>query len=97
MSTPCVSASRGVDRLIGQFGPVGQADLIRDYCAPLPQRVFIALAGFPASYEEVVLAATFGAMNASGSESAGRSEPILAHLRELVAQKRTKPGTDLTS
>ncbi|WP_326782906.1 hypothetical protein [Streptomyces sp. NBC_00151] len=76
---------------------MGQADLIRDYCAPLPQRVFIALAGFPASYEEVVLAATFGAMNASGSESAGRSEPILAHLRELVAQKRTKPGTDLTS
>ncbi|WP_329295887.1 cytochrome P450 [Streptomyces sp. NBC_01455] len=89
--------SRSADKLIDQFEPAGQADLILDYSALLPLRVFIALAGFPASYEEVVFAATSGVMNASGPEATRLSEEFLGHLYELVAYKRQKPGADLTS
>ncbi|MPY36591.1 cytochrome P450 [Streptomyces adustus] len=89
--------TRSADKLIDGFGPAGQADLMRDYSALLPLRVCIALAGFPSSYEDIVLAATAGVMNASGPEAARLSEEFLGHLYDLVAHKRRQPGADLTS
>ncbi|MER5604202.1 cytochrome P450 [Streptomyces sp. NPDC002265] len=89
--------TRNADKLIDRFGPVGQADLMSDYSALLPLQVFIALAGFPPSYEDIVLAATAGVMNASGPEAARLSEEFLGHLYDLVAHKRRQPGADLTS
>ncbi|MER5699134.1 hypothetical protein ABT255_43090 [Streptomyces mirabilis] len=89
--------TRSADTLIDRFGPVGQADLMRDYSALLPLRVFIALAGFPSSYDDIVLAATAGVMNASGPDAARLSEEFLGRLYDLVAHKRRHPGTDLTS
>lgn len=85
------------DKLIDGFGPAGQADLMRDYSVLLPLRVFIALAGFSPSYEDNVLAATSGVMNASGPEAARLSNEFLGHLYDLVAHKRRRPGADLTS
>ncbi|MER6539668.1 cytochrome P450 [Streptomyces sp900105755] len=89
--------TRSADALIDRFGPAGQADLMRDYSALLPLRVFIALAGFHPSYENIVLAATTGVLNASGPEAARLSEEFLGHLYDLVAHKRRQPGADLTS
>ncbi|WP_067873759.1 cytochrome P450 [Nocardia vermiculata] len=89
------AVARAADTLINAFCESGNADLRMDYAFPLTFRVLSELMGFPAdaaaqAYEGMA------AMLEGQNPEAGQQRFIEA-LLAVVEQKRTEPGTDLTS
>ncbi len=93
------------DDLIDGFPQGGTVDLIAAYASPLPVRVIAGLIGVPASACDALLSWSHSmvAMYTPGrsrqtEEAANRaSEEFAAFLREVVEEKRKRPGDDLIS
>ncbi|MDB1086587.1 cytochrome P450 [Streptomyces sp. ACA25] len=88
---------RSAVALIDEFAAEGTADLVSQYCARLPARVFTQLFGCPDELA-VRMATACGQMIDAEPAAAQQGSIDLARcLGELVAEKRRSPGADVTS
>ncbi len=105
-----VEAMRGriqgiVDGLIDELGGAGEIDLIADYVEPLPVTVIAELLGVPEADRHLLRpwSADFCLMyeidpsEASARKAVAASLEFGAYLRELLAERRKRPGDDLIS
>ena len=105
-----VEAMRGriqgiVDGLIDDLGGAGEIDLIADYVEPLPVTVIAELLGVPEADRHLLRpwSADFCLMyeidpsEASARKAVAASLEFGAYLRELLAERRKRPGDDLIS
>jgi cytochrome P450 len=81
--------------LISQFGPRGSADLLGDYAKQVSLMVFNELFGCPAEIGDRVMFGTSGMFEGINAEQA--VAVLFGACGELVAQKRHRPGDDVTS
>jgi cytochrome P450 len=86
---------------LGDAGPDATADLVEGYAHPLPFRVIGELLGIPAAdrpqlhaWFQVLLTGWAGDPPPPAVEA---SDGIVGYLRELVDNKRNRPGDDLVS
>jgi cytochrome P450 len=94
-----------VDGLIDELGGAGEVDLIADYVEPLPVTVIAELLGVPAADRHLLRpwSADFCLMyeidpgEASARKAVAASLEFGAYLRELLAERRKRPGDDLIS
>ncbi|MFF9620576.1 cytochrome P450 [Streptomyces griseosporeus] len=89
------TAEQVSDYLIEQFGARGSVDLLGDYAKQLPLFVFNELFGCPADIGDRVLFGISGMFDGVNAEKA--MGVMFGALGELVAQKRIRPGEDVTS
>lgn len=105
-----VEALRGriqgvVDGLIDEFDGAGEVDLIADFVEPLPVTVIAELLGVPEADRHLLRpwSADFCLMyeldppDASARKAVQASLEFGAYLRELLAERRRRPGDDLIS
>jgi cytochrome P450 len=94
-----------VDGLIDDLGEAGEADLIADFVEPLPVTVIAELLGVPAADRHRLRpwSADFCLMyeldppEASARKAVRAASEFGAYLRELLAERRRRPGDDLIS
>jgi cytochrome P450 len=86
---------RSADRIIGQIGPRGEADLRTEYALILPLLVFNELCGCPAELGDRMVAAIQEVLKWENSEEANMTLGLA--VLELMALKRENPGQDMTS
>ena len=94
-----------VDGLIDDFGGVGQIDLIADYIEPLPVTVIAELLGVPEADRhllrpwsaDICLMYELNPPETSARKAVQASLEFAAYLRELLAERRARPGADLIS
>ncbi len=84
------------DRLINEFSARGTAELISEYCMPLPVLVLGWLLGFPDSEAAAVADAMRGVVDA-GSDRLESGERVFQRMAALIEAKRERPGPDLAS
>ncbi|MEU9337735.1 cytochrome P450 [Streptomyces sp. NPDC048290] len=93
---------RHAARIVDDFIELGSCDFVRDLTNPLPAAVTLDWLGFPES-DWARLAGPIHDIFAApaGSERAARGAAGLAYMdqriRELIAERRTTPGTDAIS
>jgi cytochrome P450 len=86
---------RCADRILGQIGPQGEADLRTEYSLILPLLVFNELCGCPAELGDRMVAAIQEVLKWENSEEANMTLGLA--VLELMALKRENPGEDITS
>ena len=94
-----------VDGLIDDMGEAGEADLIAQFVEPLPVTVIAELLGIPAADRHLLRpwSADFCLMyeldppEASARKAVQASIEFGAYLRDLLAERRRRPGDDLIS
>ena len=93
-----------VDELLEEAAGGGGFDVISDFAEPLPAIVIAELLGVPASDHRTFKQWSSDLINALGRGPFGAAEaieakiePILAYLREAIAERRRQPGEDLIS
>jgi len=94
-----------VDALVDGFGGAGEIDLIADFAEPLPVTVIAELLGIPEADRhhlrpwsaDMCLMYELNPSDDSARRAVRASEEFGAYLRELLAERRTRPGDDLIS
>jgi cytochrome P450 len=86
---------RSADMLIARIGPLGEADLLREFATPLPLLVFNGLFGCPPELGERLAAGVQGIFDGVDAEKANAQ--LVQCTTELVALKRRQPGSDVAS
>ncbi|SFC01934.1 cytochrome P450 [Streptomyces aidingensis] len=92
-----------IDALIGRAaGSGGRADLLADYAVPLSALVFDRIAGCPPAHAarlQEAAAELLVTHRQGGDPAAGEAAwaALLARIRELIAERRRRPGADLLS
>jgi cytochrome P450 len=94
-----------VDGLIDVFAGGGEADLIADFIEPLPVTVIAELLGVPAADRhllrpwsaDICLMYELNPSDESAHRAVKASIEFGAYLRELLAERRRRPGDDLIS
>ncbi|AZK94411.1 cytochrome P450 [Streptomyces tsukubensis] len=84
------------EELIVSFAARGEADLVAHYAQKLPSQVIIRLLGLDERTGQQLIWAITGTV-AANADSVNASRRMGAILSELVAEKRSRPGDDLTS
>lgn len=80
--------------LVSQFnGPLGQAELVQEFCGPLPLLIFGNLFGCPPELGDRIIVGITGIFNGTP----GADQLLGAALLELIALKRREPGDDVTT
>ena len=105
-----VDAMRGriqaiVDGLIDDFAGAGEVDLIADFIEPLPVTVIAELLGIPEADRhllrpwsaDICLMYELDPPEASARRAVTASLEFSAYLRDLLAERRSRPGDDLIS
>ncbi|MFB7657865.1 MULTISPECIES: cytochrome P450 [unclassified Streptomyces] len=88
------------DQLISSFAGSGQAELVRDYAHALAMRAVVQICGMPTSGSDTQQLVDDLRMSLDAAEG---DDPVAAYtrvgerLRQLVADKRQRPGPDVTS
>ncbi|MEU6039538.1 cytochrome P450 [Actinomadura sp. NPDC047616] len=86
---------RNADKLIRLMGPMGEADLLKDYAVVLPLLVFMELFGCPPDIAQQLM---YGMSAIWEMEEAEKGNAALADgVQRLVQLKRQRPGADITS
>jgi cytochrome P450 len=94
-----------VDGLIDDFGGRGEVDLIADYIEPLPVTVIAELLGIPEADRhllrpwsaDICLMYELNPSDDSAHKAVRASVEFSAYLRDLLAERRIRPGDDLIS
>jgi cytochrome P450 len=94
-----------VDGLIDGFAGEGEVDLIADYIEPLPVTVIAELLGIPEADRhhlrpwsaDMCLMYEIDPPDASARKAVAASLAFSAYLRDLLAERRARPGDDLIS
>ncbi|WNI21228.1 cytochrome P450 [Streptomyces sp. ITFR-16] len=84
------------DRLIDEMCGRGTADLVADFCEPLPVLVLARLVGFPDA-EGAGIARVLKDLADGGPDAQSAHLRFGEHMARLLAAKRTEPGNDVTS
>lgn len=84
------------DRLIDTVCSRGTADLVADFCEPLPVLVLARLVGFPDD-EGADIAQVLKDLADGGPGAQEAHLRFGEHMQRLVAAKRAEPGDDVTS
>ncbi|WP_282692052.1 cytochrome P450 [Streptomyces sp. CC208A] len=84
------------DRLIDGFCGRSTADLVAEFCEPLPVLVLARLVGFPDD-EGADIARVLKDLADGGPEAQAAHQRFGAHMARLVAARRAEPGDDVTS
>nr|WSW65366.1 cytochrome P450 [Streptomyces sp. NBC_00995] len=84
------------DRLIDDVCSRGTADLVADFCEPLPVLVLARLVGFPDD-EGADIAQVLKDLADGGPDAQSAHLRFGEHMARLVAAKRAVPGDDVTS
>ncbi|MEU8503984.1 cytochrome P450 [Streptomyces brevispora] len=84
------------DRLIDTVCSRGTADLVADFCEPLPVLVLARLVGFPDD-EGAGIAQVLKDLADGGPGAQEAHLRFGEHMQRLVAAKRAEPGDDVTS
>ena len=105
-----VEAMRGrvqaiVDRLIDDFAGAGEVDLIADFVEPLPVTVIAELLGIPKADRhllrpwsaDICLMYELNPPDGSARKAVRASLEFGAYLRDLLGDRRARPGDDLVS
>ncbi|MEU8842985.1 cytochrome P450 [Streptomyces roseus] len=88
--------ARYTQELVSTFGPLGTADLVRDYAEPLPMLVVSHLLGVRPEDGPTLVEPTLDLMR--GSPTAAESNQVVTQvLQDMVARKKKEPGSDLAS
>ncbi|MEU0046770.1 cytochrome P450 [Streptomyces werraensis] len=88
------------DDLIARFAGSGQAELMSDYVHPLLMRAVVQMCGMPATGEDtrrLVDDLRISLDAAEGEDPVAGYNRVGERLRQLVKEKRTAPGPDVTS
>ncbi|WP_433893710.1 cytochrome P450 family protein [Streptomyces sp. CA-111067] len=91
------SVERIADELLDALPPLGQADLVPSYTAPLPARVIARLLGVPEEEHENFRVWSRAALQVSLPEHKDALANVQALLRGLIEAKRARPTDDLLS
>jgi cytochrome P450 len=83
------------DRLIAQFGPKGEADLLAEYAMLVPLMLFNHLYGCPPELGDRMVAGMRGIFDMVDPEKANAE--LTQSMLELIALKRRLPGSDVPS
>ena len=94
-----------VDGLIDDFAGAGEVDLIADFIEPLPVTVIAELLGIPEADRhrlrpwsaDICLMYELNPPDASAHKAVQASLEFGAYLRDLLADRRARPGEDLIS
>ena len=94
-----------VDELIDEFGGAGEVDLIADFIEPLPVTVIAELLGIPEADRhllrpwsaDICLMYELNPPDASAHKAVEASLEFGAYLRDLLTDRRARPGDDLIS
>jgi cytochrome P450 len=94
-----------VDGLIDAFDGAGEVDLIAEYIEPLPVTVIAELLGIPEADShqlrpwsaDMCLMYEIDPPDASAHKAVQASLAFSAYLRDLLAERRARPGDDLIS
>jgi cytochrome P450 len=94
-----------VDGLIDGFAGAGEIDLIADYAEPLPVAVIAELLGIPERDRpllrpwsaDICLMYELDPPESSARRAVAASVEFAAFLRDLLAERRARPGDDLLS
>ena len=94
-----------VDGLIDDFAGAGEVDLIADFIEPLPVTVIAELLGIPEAdchrlrpwSADICLMYELNPPDASAHKAVQASLEFGAYLRDLLADRRARPGEDLIS
>ena len=87
-----------VDGLLDRIGPLGKADLVADFAAPLPLTVIGELLGVPQAERAAFREWTGNLVTPSSAEQARSAVTNMEQLlRSLIARKRAEPADDLIS
>jgi cytochrome P450 len=94
-----------VDGLIDDFGGAGEVDLIAQFAEPLPVTVIAELLGVPEADRhllrpwsaDICLMYELDPPEASARKAVRASLEFGAYLRDLLAERRRRPGDDLIS
>ncbi len=94
-----------VDGLIDDFGGAGEVDLIAQFAEPLPVTVIAELLGVPEADRhllrpwsaDICLMYELDPPEASARKAVRASVEFGAYLRDLLAERRQRPGDDLIS
>ncbi|MGW2656952.1 cytochrome P450 [Streptomyces sp. NPDC001478] len=84
------------DRLVDAVCSRGTADLVADFCEPLPVLVLARLVGFPDD-EGADIAQVLKDLADGGPQAQSAHMRFGEHMARLVATKRAVPGDDVTS
>ncbi|MGY3679106.1 cytochrome P450 [Streptomyces sp. TE33382] len=88
--------TRVAQQLIGEFSATGSGDLVAQYARRLPLHVFTTWFGVPPEDGERIVNGVGGMMN-SAADAAAAYADLVGVVTELVADRRARPGRDLTS
>jgi cytochrome P450 len=94
-----------VDGLIDEFGGAGEVDLIAQFAEPLPVTVIAELLGVPEADRhllrpwsaDICLMYEVDPSEAAAKKAVQASLEFGAYLRDLLAERRRRPGDDLIS
>lgn len=89
------SVARHADRLISEFGPAGQADLLGQYAARLPLLAIVELFGCPPQLGDELAGHVRAVFD--GVDAARRNAALSQCLQILMRIKHEKRGADVTS
>ncbi|MCX4853696.1 cytochrome P450 [Streptomyces canus] len=84
------------DRLIDAFASVGTADLVAQYCDPLPMLTVNSLYGSPPALGEEIIH-TVTRLFLAGPDAAEANAALESACLELTRYKRARPGRDVVS
>ncbi|MCX4445711.1 cytochrome P450 [Streptomyces sp. NBC_01789] len=84
------------DRLIDDLCARGAADLVADFCEPLPVLVLARLIGFP-DEEGAAIARVLKDLADGGPEAQSAHLRFGEHMARLLAAKRAEPGDDVAT
>ncbi|WP_406408427.1 cytochrome P450 [Streptomyces halstedii] len=87
---------RAARRLIGSFSATGTGDLIAQYATLLPLHVFTTCFGVAHEDRERLLEGIAGMMDSAENAAAAYAD-FVAVVTDLVAERRVRPGKDLTT
>lgn len=88
--------SRVAQKLIGEFSATGTGDLIAQYARMLPLHVFTAAFGVPPQDSRRIVLGVAGMMDPAGGAAAAYAD-LVRVVTDLVADRRARPGRDLTT
>lgn len=83
-------------QLIGAFSATGSGDLIAQYARPLPLHIFTSSFGVPPEDSERIVHGIVGMMDSAEGAAAAYAD-LVGVVTGLVADRRARPGRDLTS
>lgn len=86
--------AQAAQALIGTFSATGTGDLIGQYARLLPLHVFAGCFGVAPQDRERLLG---GLVGMTDSDANAATADVLALVTDLVAERRARPGRDLTS